>query len=1422
MYGSTLAVGAASPLLQQPSTGSGKLLAATRRGAVGVLTLLAAGAVLLSSQGAAPGMGLRSVKQSGGYSATTRCAATPYLTVQVVSFTEEEAQSYSVAMASSAARTPISVSQPYCDVPFAQPAADPPVPYSYKASFDSDGGAGALFALQSADSVSPAPWAPDLLLKVPNGGSADVLAVEGRAPGGSESWGQAVWIKVCPDDPQAPGAYAGPIVGIIKSRVPTAASSPCGTTASAVAPAAAAPPLATATGGKLEGVSASIPAAAGEEENMDDMMQRLSEAPPAAVLGAAGPASVVTVAAQVPTTTGAPVMSDAASEAVLQSAHEIVPQSVIDSALATLNAKIKAKVAEYQQAKFTKSAGKVAAELQELKDAIGPLRPRWEPMKAIADKKAMLESKNAEFMAMTSAVPHVENPREETLKHELIALKVGLNNLMQGKQGTKQVITLLGLAPEADFEAEVPVEPASREEPVVQHSEDASAVAPEASEASSDLLGQWNAAVSSPSAADVPAGDSSGELTALRASQLRKRAVSDGLSQDEIDKADDGEAPKAELVKLVAAAEAKKNADGLKQHTDDLKRHEMAQLQNMHVSELRKRARAAGIDQSQLDAADDSGSPREALIDLIVNPEEPADTVEEIAEAGAGPLPAPGPFGLDPVFSMSGAEKAAARAMLQQQIQAKLSEYKTATDHAVALRLKEELKDMKEQLKPLSSNWSPDAAMEQKRQQIRVKQDRYDMAPSAELAAELDMMKSSLEAMAPVPVAAVMEPVADVTPYTPPHQDGDPYASADEPEFVEDPSDEGAEYDNDDPINSEVPADTAVSFGLNQTEDLKDRVAAKFAEYEARKETEEGPRLAKELISLKEQVGPLTPHWLAFKQTIESQSGAMEESPSSMSSNVADAQNEVERIEAKFAQASAIASEAEPTTAVVLEHCCEVAEPGCPVCTTQQASVQHELIAAGQPAEAVEAIIIPADAGLSGKQFSRARAYIQDQVKMKMAEYQQTKGTPGGQEAATALVTLKSYLPMLMSGTGSEPITLVPGTASAVAVSDQAPSDTPFGVNFAAESGSALPAMKDVWASLPVESTTAAPSAMPLAEKIKLLGARMAGRTMPGDSSAGPALASMWAGASNMQQAAADLDDLSVATNPVSAEKVDGLDLIVPPQNEKESSTAEVSSAEQLVTPYDSDKTKMGDVGKQAKSEAINDDEAAYIRRATGKKVVDRYGGLPKPITAVALDAGSHAVVQGVFEAYGEALRRGQNAEAVIAAAGGDEAADHAAAQRSRELLREKISAKLSEYQMAKNDKTGAQFRVAGELMAMKKALAALGRGGDAAAAAGDMTPAETGKHVKKVAMPDAPLDEMEPPMPPARMQHQVSKAATAELERMLSSVQKSSRVYSNSGKRATLTKRISAKLAKLKLEKAMGGRGEQATRTELAALEAS
>ena len=99
------------------------------------------------------------------------------------------------------------------------------------------------------------------------------------------------------------------------------------------------------------------------------------------------------------------------------------------------------------------------------------------------------------------------------------------------------------------------------------------------------------------------------ELQPLKPSVLKRRLLAAGAPSEDVHATDDADSPKAALIELIVQHERGAAAQaGLE-----------TELRAMKRSELRKKAAACGASAAQLEAVDDSDSPREAAVALILS-----------------------------------------------------------------------------------------------------------------------------------------------------------------------------------------------------------------------------------------------------------------------------------------------------------------------------------------------------------------------------------------------------------------------------------------------------------------------------------------------------------------------------------------------------------------------------------------------------------------------------------------------------------------------------------------------------------------------------------------------------------------------------------------------------------------------------------
>eukprot|EP00929_Paragymnodinium_shiwhaense_P064604 TRINITY_DN32392_c0_g1_i3.p1 TRINITY_DN32392_c0_g1~~TRINITY_DN32392_c0_g1_i3.p1 ORF type:complete len:1457 (-),score=571.38 TRINITY_DN32392_c0_g1_i3:120-4490(-) len=149
------------------------------------------------------------------------------------------------------------------------------------------------------------------------------------------------------------------------------------------------------------------------------------------------------------------------------------------------------------------------------------------------------------------------------------------------------------------------------------------------------------------------------QLQAKKHSELLGRAKADNISADEITTAEDADNPKKALVELIFKKEAeerkrkekeehdeavKKEAEERKQRKDqdDKERTKAAaeerkreNLMSKKHSEVLKQAREAGLSEDEINTAEDSDSPKAALVGAILQKDRQKDNEGPPAEAGA-------------------------------------------------------------------------------------------------------------------------------------------------------------------------------------------------------------------------------------------------------------------------------------------------------------------------------------------------------------------------------------------------------------------------------------------------------------------------------------------------------------------------------------------------------------------------------------------------------------------------------------------------------------------------------------------------------------------------------------------------------------------------------------------------------------------
>ena len=103
------------------------------------------------------------------------------------------------------------------------------------------------------------------------------------------------------------------------------------------------------------------------------------------------------------------------------------------------------------------------------------------------------------------------------------------------------------------------------------------------------------------------------ELTQLKLSALRKRAMAESVDSQALDEADDSDDPKAAVVALLLEKHRAAGAGAALEQAQLLE-----ELTPMKLSALRKRALAGGVESAAIEAVYDHDDPKEALIELLI------------------------------------------------------------------------------------------------------------------------------------------------------------------------------------------------------------------------------------------------------------------------------------------------------------------------------------------------------------------------------------------------------------------------------------------------------------------------------------------------------------------------------------------------------------------------------------------------------------------------------------------------------------------------------------------------------------------------------------------------------------------------------------------------------------------------------------
>ena len=124
------------------------------------------------------------------------------------------------------------------------------------------------------------------------------------------------------------------------------------------------------------------------------------------------------------------------------------------------------------------------------------------------------------------------------------------------------------------------------------------------------------------------------ELSTLKPSALRKRAVAAGVSGDEIDDAEDSGDPTAAMIALIVSASGGENGGGGGTRWGAKQQVLLTrELSSLKPSALRRRALEAGVDEAAIEAAEDSDDPKTALVSLAVR------TISSLNSSGPAGIP---------------------------------------------------------------------------------------------------------------------------------------------------------------------------------------------------------------------------------------------------------------------------------------------------------------------------------------------------------------------------------------------------------------------------------------------------------------------------------------------------------------------------------------------------------------------------------------------------------------------------------------------------------------------------------------------------------------------------------------------------------------------------------------------------------------
>jgi hypothetical protein len=108
------------------------------------------------------------------------------------------------------------------------------------------------------------------------------------------------------------------------------------------------------------------------------------------------------------------------------------------------------------------------------------------------------------------------------------------------------------------------------------------------------------------------------ELTALKMSELRKRAMAESIDGEVLEEAEDSDDPRAGIVALLLDTHVPAKSTAESQDAEEKKQLRL-ELTALKMSELRKRAMAESIDGEVLEEAEDSDDPRAGIVALLLD-----------------------------------------------------------------------------------------------------------------------------------------------------------------------------------------------------------------------------------------------------------------------------------------------------------------------------------------------------------------------------------------------------------------------------------------------------------------------------------------------------------------------------------------------------------------------------------------------------------------------------------------------------------------------------------------------------------------------------------------------------------------------------------------------------------------------------------